>query len=189
MSATNLLRKAKPVNVRAAQAQRSKLIRSKSPSMVLSHGKPGSFLVPDEDMLDLIESLDKLKDKKLLRARMEYTQGKAVPAERLFKKLGYSLGWEVVSPSERVERAFQKTLTKIPSDYQDAIVIAIRSLAANPRPEGKRTKQLTGQIILSQLTAEYRLRVRPCRVLYDIDDQKKKVILLKLAKRDEWTDK
>lgn len=87
-----LLRKAKPVNVREAQAQLSKLIRSKFPSMVLSHGKPVSFLVPYEDMLDLVETLDELKDKRLLgeieRARVEYAQGKAVPAERMFKKLG-----------------------------------------------------------------------------------------------------
>ena len=92
MSASNLLRKAKPVNVREAQAQLSKLIRSKSPSIVLSHGKPVSFLVPYEDMLDLVDALDELKDKKLLgevaRARTEYVQGKAVPAERLFKKMG-----------------------------------------------------------------------------------------------------
>ena len=92
MGASSLLRNAKPVNVREAQAQLSKLIRSKSPSMVLSHGKPVSFLVPYEDMLDLVETLDELKDKKLLveieRARTEYRQGKQVPAERLFKKLG-----------------------------------------------------------------------------------------------------
>ena len=92
MSATNLLRKAKPVNVREAQAQLSKLIRSKSPSMVLSHGKPVSFLVPYEDMLDLLETLDDLKNARLLgeigRARAEYARGKAVPAERLFKKMG-----------------------------------------------------------------------------------------------------
>jgi len=92
MSSVTLLRKAKPVNVREAQAQLSKLIRSKSPSMVLSHGKPVSFLVPYEDMLDLVESLEELKDRKLLgeiaRARAEYAQGKAVPAERLFKKMG-----------------------------------------------------------------------------------------------------
>jgi antitoxin (DNA-binding transcriptional repressor) of toxin-antitoxin stability system len=92
MSANGLLRKAKPVNVREAQAQLSKLIRSKSPCMVLSHGKPVSFLVPYEDMLDLVETLDELKDKKLLgeieRARKDYAQGKAVPAERLFKKFG-----------------------------------------------------------------------------------------------------
>ena len=92
MSSTNLLRKAKPVNVREAQARLSKLIRLKVPSMVLSHGKPVSFLVPYDDMLDLVESLDELKDKKLLgeiaRARAEYAEGKAVPAERLFKKMG-----------------------------------------------------------------------------------------------------
>lgn len=92
MGASSLLRNAKPVNVREAQAQLSKLIRSKSPSMVLSHGKPVSFLVPYEDMLDLVETLDELKDKKLLgeieRARTEYAQGKQVPAEHLFKKLG-----------------------------------------------------------------------------------------------------
>jgi len=92
MSTNNLLRKAKPVNVREAQAQLSKLIRSKSPSMVLSHGKPVSFLVPYEDMLDLVETLDELKDKKLLgeieRARKEYAQGKTVPAEHLFRKMG-----------------------------------------------------------------------------------------------------
>lgn len=93
MSSTNLLRKAKPVNVREAQAQLSKLIRSKSPSMVLSHGKPVSFLVPYGDMLELVESLEELKDKRLLgeiaRSRTEYAQGKPVPAERLFKKMGF----------------------------------------------------------------------------------------------------
>jgi len=92
MSTNNLLRKAKPVNVREAQAQLSKLIKSKEPSMVLSHGKPVSFLVPYEDMLDLVETLDELKDKKLLgeieQARKDYVEGKAVPAERLFKKMG-----------------------------------------------------------------------------------------------------
>ena len=92
MSSSALLRKAKPVNVRQAQAQLSKLIRSKSPSMVISHGKPASFLVPYEDMLDLVETLDELKDKTMLReiaqARADYALGKAVPVERLFKKMG-----------------------------------------------------------------------------------------------------
>ena len=92
MSVNNLLRKAKPVNVREAQAQLSKLIKSKEPSMVLSHGKPVSFLVPYEDMLDLVETIDELKDKKLLQeieqARKEYAEGKDVPAEHLFKKMG-----------------------------------------------------------------------------------------------------
>jgi mRNA interferase RelE/StbE len=97
------------------------------------------------------------------------------------------LGYGVVFPSERVERSFQKALSKIPADYQAAIVAAIRALGANPRPEGKRTNRLTGQIIISRFTAEYRLRIGPYRVLYDVDDQNKKVVLLKLAKRDEQT--
>jgi mRNA interferase RelE/StbE len=97
------------------------------------------------------------------------------------------LPYEVVFPSERVERAFQKSLEHVPADYREAIVTAIRSLATNPKPQGKRTKKLTGQLIVSQFTAEYRLRIGPYRVLYDVDDQRKKVVILKLAKRDEHT--
>lgn len=95
--------------------------------------------------------------------------------------------YDIVFPSERVERLFQKTLEKIPTDYQASIVSAIRSLSTNPRPQGKRTKKLIGELIVSRFTAEYRLRVGPYRVLYDIDDQRKKVVLLKLAKRDDQT--
>ena len=92
MTARSLLRQSKPVNMREAQATLSRLIRSKKPSLVLSHGKPVSFLVPYEEMLELLERLDDLKDQKLLdeiaRARLEYAEGKAVPAERLFRKMG-----------------------------------------------------------------------------------------------------
>jgi mRNA interferase RelE/StbE len=95
--------------------------------------------------------------------------------------------YEVVFPSERVERAFQKVLEKIPADYRSTVVEALRSLSANPRPQGKRTKRLTGQVIVSHFTAAYRLRVGPYRILYDVDDQRKNVVLLKLAKRDEHT--
>ena len=92
MTPKSLLRRAKPVNVREAQAKLSRLIRSKTPSLVLSHGKPVSFLVPYEEMLDLLEMLDELKDQRLLeeiaKARAEYAAGKAVSAERLFGKMG-----------------------------------------------------------------------------------------------------
>ena len=97
------------------------------------------------------------------------------------------MAYEVVFPSERVERSFRKTLEKIPPDYQIAIVQAVRSLGLDPRPQGKRTKRLKGQVIVSQFTAEYRLRVGPYRILYDIDDQRKKVVSLKLLKRAEHT--
>jgi hypothetical protein len=93
MGATNLLKKAKPVNMREAQAQLPKLIRAKCPCKVFSHGKPVSFLVSYEDMMDILETLDELEDQQLLRevklARKEYAIGKSVPAESLFKKLGF----------------------------------------------------------------------------------------------------
>ena len=92
MTTKSLLRQAKLVNVREAQDKLSRLIRSKTPSLVLSHGKPVSFLVPYEEMLDLVEMVDELKDKRLLeeiaRARSEYEEGRAVSAERLFRKMG-----------------------------------------------------------------------------------------------------
>jgi hypothetical protein len=50
------------------------------------------------------------------------------------------LGYEVVFPSERVERAFVKTLAKIPADDKDSIVAVIRSLTTNPRPQGNVTR-------------------------------------------------
>jgi antitoxin (DNA-binding transcriptional repressor) of toxin-antitoxin stability system len=92
MTTAALLRKAKPVNVREAQARLSKLISSKMPSLVLSHGKPVSFLMPYDEMLDLVEMLEDLKDQKLLKeiakARTEYAQGKAIPVERMFRRMG-----------------------------------------------------------------------------------------------------
>lgn len=97
------------------------------------------------------------------------------------------MAYEVIFPSERVERIFQKTLEKIPADYQENIIAAIRALGTHPRLQSKRTKKLIGELIVSRFVAEYRLRVGPYRGLYDIDDEHKKVVILKLAKRDEQT--
>ncbi len=97
------------------------------------------------------------------------------------------MAYEIVFPSVRVVRLFQKALEKIPTDYQSALLQAIRSLSQNPRPRGKRLKRLKGHLTVSHFTAEYRLRVGPYRILYDVDHQRKKVVLLKLLKRDEHT--
>ncbi len=97
------------------------------------------------------------------------------------------MSYEIVFPSERVEHEFEKALRKIPADYQTAIVQAVRSLSQNPRPLGKSFKKLKGRVVVSQFIAQYRLRVGPYRVLYDVDERRKKVILLKVVKRDEHT--
>jgi mRNA interferase RelE/StbE len=93
--------------------------------------------------------------------------------------------YEVVFPSERVERTFEKVLEKAPADYQTAIAAGIRSLSVNPRPEGKRYKKLKGRVAVSRFIAQYRLRVGPYRILYDIDTPRKKVILLQLVRRGD----
>jgi mRNA interferase RelE/StbE len=97
------------------------------------------------------------------------------------------VAYEVVFPSERVEHEFEKLLRKIPSDYRTAIVEAVRSLSQIPRPPGKSYKKLKGDVTVFRYIAQHRLRVGPYRILYDLDDARKKVILLKLDKRDEHT--
>lgn len=97
------------------------------------------------------------------------------------------MAYEVVFPSERVEREFGKDLGNIPRDYQRAIADAVRALGVNPRPPGKRYKKLKGRMMVSYFTAQHRLRVGPYRILYDIDDQRKKVIVLKFVRRAERT--
>lgn len=97
------------------------------------------------------------------------------------------MAYEVVFPSERVEREFEKALKKIPPDYRTAIIEAVRSLGQNPRPPGKAYKKLKGEVAVFRYIAQHRLRVGPYRILYDVDDPRKKVILLKLDKRDEHT--
>ena len=112
MSST-LLRKARPVNIREAQAQLLKLIRSQSPSMVLSHGKPVSFLIPYDDMLDLVEFLDELKDAgKRMDADMQkkYEELK-VSAERFRKEASNKERWkEVEEGLKKAGEELEKTV-------------------------------------------------------------------------------
>jgi mRNA interferase RelE/StbE len=95
--------------------------------------------------------------------------------------------YELVFPSERVEKEFEKELRRVSMNYQERVVASVRSLADNPRPPGKKYKKLEEESVIFSFVAQYRLRVGKYRVLYDIDDKNKKVILLKLAKKQEHT--
>ena len=97
------------------------------------------------------------------------------------------MAYEIVFPSKGVENEFEKTLKRIPAHYKKSIIQSIRNLKQNPRPPGKRAKKLKGLVAVSYFIAQFRLRVGPYRVLYDVDDRQKKVVLLKLLKRDEHT--
>lgn len=91
--------------------------------------------------------------------------------------------YEVVFPSERVEKEFEKELRKLSKNYQEKVVASVRSLADNSLPQGKKHKRLEEESVVFSFVAQYRLRVEKYRELYDIDDKNKKVILLKLEKK------
>ena len=79
------------------------------------------------------------------------------------------MSYEVVFPSERIEREFEKTLRKIPPDDRSAVLQAIRSLSSHPKPAGKNVKKLKGHVAIFHLIAQYRPRVGPYRILYDVN--------------------
>jgi mRNA-degrading endonuclease RelE of RelBE toxin-antitoxin system len=89
-------------------------------------------------------------------------------------------------PTHSIEKKFQKLLVAIPSQkVQDEIMEAIENLAGNPRPFGE--PKLKPPLIVYQLTAQYRTRVRNFRILYDVDDKNRIVWILDLRKRNERT--
>jgi mRNA interferase RelE/StbE len=93
--------------------------------------------------------------------------------------------YELVFPSERIEKEFEKELRRLTKNYRERIVTSIRSLAVNPRPPGKKHKKLEQESVVFSFVAQFRLRVGKYRILYDIDDKTRKVILLKLTKKQE----
>ncbi len=83
-----------------------------------------------------------------------------------------NLKYEVWYANQKVS----KSLNDLPLVIQDRVKEAIQSLASNPRPSG--VKMLSGR-----LKGIWRLRAGDYRLLYDIDDKAKKIILLELGHR------
>ncbi|OIO73351.1 MAG: hypothetical protein AUJ85_08130 [Elusimicrobia bacterium CG1_02_37_114] len=94
---------------------------------------------------------------------------------------------EIGFPNESIEKRFEKELSGLQRDFIEKIKTAIGNLGDNPRPEGKKFKFLRPPVAISYYLANYRLRVGNYRILYDIDDQQKKVILLEIRRRTEKT--
>lgn len=111
----------------------------------------------------------------------ELAESTEKPAEPHIRNETYELHYA----SERVEKEFTKAFKKIPKDDVDRIKKQIASLRSNPRQAGKKTKQLQCNEQLG--LAQYRLRIGQFRVQYDIDEEKKRVVLLLIARRNERT--
>ncbi len=92
-------------------------------------------------------------------------------------------------PTPSLEDKFYKILSKVtPRSIQDEIIDETTKLADNPYPYGKKVfKKLTPPIRLQQYTAQYRLRIKDYRVLYDVDEKRKIVWVFVLRIRSEKT--
>ncbi len=91
-------------------------------------------------------------------------------------------------PSERAEKDFSKVLSKASPGERERILEWFDKLAENPRPAGKNFKFLKGELAVFQYLARYRIREGNWRILYDIDDAAKQVILLALRRRSHAYD-
>jgi len=75
-----------------------------------------------------------------------------------------------------IERSAQKALSKIPDPDQERIIEVIKALGEGPRPPG--CKKLSGR-------EAWRIRVGNYRLIYEIDDKIKKVLIVLVGHRRE----
>jgi mRNA interferase RelE/StbE len=79
-----------------------------------------------------------------------------------------------VSYSIEILRSAQKQLAKIEGKDRDRIIDAIRKLSSDPRPQG--VTKLTGR-------PAWRIRVGNYRVIYEIDDNAVKILVVRIRHR------
>ncbi|OGW72751.1 MAG: hypothetical protein A2Y02_02150 [Omnitrophica bacterium GWA2_52_12] len=91
--------------------------------------------------------------------------------------------YEVGFPSERAEKEFLKVLSKASKKEQLRILEWFDKLAIDPKPEGKSFKFLKGEVSVFQYLARFRIREGDWRILYDVDESAKRVVLLALRRR------
>ena len=82
-----------------------------------------------------------------------------------------------MSYSVKITRTATKQFRKLTSPYQGNIAIAIISLGSKPSPAG--AKKLTNSV------NDWRIRIGDYRVLYEIDDVERQVIIWDIAHRRE----
>ncbi|OGS55158.1 MAG: hypothetical protein A3J79_02640 [Elusimicrobia bacterium RIFOXYB2_FULL_62_6] len=95
--------------------------------------------------------------------------------------------YEVGFGSAAVEKNFAKELSRLDRCALLRIKEAIASLGDEPRPKGKKMKALRPPIRVFAFLAQYRIRVGDYRILYDVDDEHRRVVLLALRRRSEKT--
>lgn len=69
-----------------------------------------------------------------------------------------------------------RELAACPKDLREPLLLAIEGLSLDPRPHG--SKKLSGA-----LAGAWRIRVRSWRVVYDVYDKRKEVLIAKVGPR------
>jgi mRNA interferase RelE/StbE len=75
-----------------------------------------------------------------------------------------------------IESSAQKDLSKIPQQYQNRIIKAIRALSQNPHPAG--SKKLSGR-------DAWRIRVGNYRIIYEIHDDRLIILIVVIGHRKD----
>jgi mRNA interferase RelE/StbE len=76
-----------------------------------------------------------------------------------------------------LERSAERDLKKLPADLFQKLIFHIKALAVDPRPPGSRK-------IRSSIN-DWRIRVGDHRIIYEIDEKAKTVMVLKVKFRKE----
>jgi mRNA interferase RelE/StbE len=76
-----------------------------------------------------------------------------------------------------LERSAEKDLRKIPRSEFESIIIRIKALSQNPRPEGC--------IKLKTSDNFWRIRIRSYRIIYEIIDSLKRINIYKVKHRKD----
>ncbi|MFQ6111839.1 MAG: type II toxin-antitoxin system RelE/ParE family toxin [Nitrospinota bacterium] len=80
--------------------------------------------------------------------------------------------YQVKTASRRVE----KEIADLPREVRDRVIQAIWRLREDPRPRGARK-------MMGEMRGAWRIRVGDYRVIYDVDDDQRLVIILASAHR------
>ena len=94
--------------------------------------------------------------------------------------------YKVVFPTKRLAEKFYAMLENInDEEIRKEIKKQTLALGNDPRPYGN--PKIKPPVEVYSHIAQYRIRIGPYRVLYDIDDKRKKVWIFALRRRNEST--
>ncbi len=76
-----------------------------------------------------------------------------------------------------ISQSAEKTLKRIPKKDISRVTVVIEKLAIDPRPQGCR--KLSGEVDI------YRIRVGVYRIIYEIENQLLRILILKIGHRKD----